>query len=144
MHDIGKINGVGRLNNNAGIREARRLRRVTVAVMAALLLNLIAAGRAEAQDEVDYHKGGSIMEYASVLGGSGLKTYLIFWQPTATKTQNYPFVLGGGPADILFQDTITQFFLDLSRQSRNQRGGSVVRRYQSCREPDDGIAHGAL
>ena len=32
----------------------------------------------------------------------------------------------------------------LSRQSRNQRGGSMVRRYQSCREPDDGIAHGAL
>ena len=34
--------------------------------------------------------------------------------------------------------------INLSRQSRNQRGGSMVRRYQSCREPDDGIAHGAL
>ena len=32
----------------------------------------------------------------------------------------------------------------LSRQSRNQRGDSIVRRCQSCREPDDGVAHGAL
>ena len=32
----------------------------------------------------------------------------------------------------------------LSRQSRNQRGGNIVRRSQSCREPDDGFAHGAL
>jgi uncharacterized protein YjbI with pentapeptide repeats len=32
----------------------------------------------------------------------------------------------------------------LSRQSRNQRGGSIVRLGQSCREPDDGVAHGAL
>src|SRR5882724_9294196 len=28
-------------------------------------------------------------------------------------------------------------FLSLSRQSRNQRGDSIVRRCQSCREPDD-------
>jgi putative ABC transport system substrate-binding protein len=34
--------------------------------------------------------------------------------------------------------------LILSRQSRNQRGGNIVRRSQSCREPDDGFAHGAL
>jgi hypothetical protein len=34
--------------------------------------------------------------------------------------------------------------VDLSRQSRNQRGDSIVRRCQSCREPDDGVAHGAL
>ena len=33
---------------------------------------------------------------------------------------------------------------NLSRQSRNQRGDSIVRRCQSCREPDDGVAHGAL
>jgi len=32
----------------------------------------------------------------------------------------------------------------LSRQSRNQIGVSIVRRCQSCREPDDGVAHGAL
>jgi hypothetical protein len=32
----------------------------------------------------------------------------------------------------------------LSRQSRNQRGDSIVHRCQSCREPDDGVAHGAL
>ncbi len=32
----------------------------------------------------------------------------------------------------------------LSRQSRNQRGDNIVRRCQSCREPDDGVAHGAL
>ncbi len=32
----------------------------------------------------------------------------------------------------------------LSRQSRNQRGDRIVRRCQSCREPDDGVAHGAL
>src|SRR5260370_22879055 len=32
----------------------------------------------------------------------------------------------------------------LSRQSRNQRGDSMVRRCQSCREPDDGVAHRAL
>jgi hypothetical protein len=32
----------------------------------------------------------------------------------------------------------------LSRQSRNQRGDSIVLRCQSCREPDDGVAHGAL
>jgi putative ABC transport system substrate-binding protein len=32
----------------------------------------------------------------------------------------------------------------LSRQSRNQRGDSIVRRCQSCREPDDGVAHRAL
>ena len=34
--------------------------------------------------------------------------------------------------------------LSLSRRSRNQRGDSIVRRCQSCREPDDGVAHGAL
>ena len=34
--------------------------------------------------------------------------------------------------------------LPLSRRSRNQRGDSIVRRCQSCREPDDGVAHGAL
>src|SRR6202011_2853147 len=34
--------------------------------------------------------------------------------------------------------------LTLSRQSRNQRGDRIVRRCQSCREPDDGVAHGAL
>src|ERR1700674_869090 len=28
----------------------------------------------------------------------------------------------------------------LSRQSRNQRGDRIVRRCQSCREPDDGVA----
>src|SRR5580692_8807173 len=33
---------------------------------------------------------------------------------------------------------------DLSRQNRNQRGDSIVRRCQSCREPDDGVAHRAL
>jgi dienelactone hydrolase len=33
---------------------------------------------------------------------------------------------------------------NLSRQSRNQRGDRIVRRCQSCREPDDGVAHGAL
>ena len=33
---------------------------------------------------------------------------------------------------------------NLSRQSRNQRGDSIVRRCQSCREPDDGVAHRAL
>jgi NAD(P)-dependent dehydrogenase (short-subunit alcohol dehydrogenase family) len=32
----------------------------------------------------------------------------------------------------------------LSRQSRNQRGDRIVRWCQSCREPDDGVAHGAL
>jgi hypothetical protein len=32
----------------------------------------------------------------------------------------------------------------LSRKSRNQRGDSMVRRCQSCREPDDGVAHRAL
>ena len=32
----------------------------------------------------------------------------------------------------------------LSRQSRNQRGDSIVRRCQSCREPDDGVAQRAL
>ena len=32
----------------------------------------------------------------------------------------------------------------LSRQSRNQRGDSIVLRCQSCREPDDGVAHRAL
>src|SRR5712672_2896835 len=32
----------------------------------------------------------------------------------------------------------------LTRQSRNQRGDSIVRRCQSCREPDDGVAHRAL
>ena len=32
----------------------------------------------------------------------------------------------------------------LSRQSRNQRGDRIVRRCQSCREPDDGVADGAL
>ncbi len=32
----------------------------------------------------------------------------------------------------------------LSWQSRNQRGDSIVRRWQSCREPDDRVAHGAL
>jgi transposase len=32
----------------------------------------------------------------------------------------------------------------LSRQSRNQRGDNIVRRCQSCREPDDGVADGAL
>ena len=32
----------------------------------------------------------------------------------------------------------------LSRQSRNQRGDGIVRRCQSCREPDDGVADGAL
>src|SRR6202011_5759196 len=32
----------------------------------------------------------------------------------------------------------------LSRQSRNQRGDSLGRRCQSCREPDDGVAHRAL
>src|SRR5205807_3532419 len=35
-------------------------------------------------------------------------------------------------------------YLNLSRQSRNQRGDSIVRRCQSCREPDDRVAHGAL
>jgi hypothetical protein len=32
----------------------------------------------------------------------------------------------------------------LSRQSRNQRGDSIVRRCQSYREPDDRVAHGVL
>jgi hypothetical protein len=32
----------------------------------------------------------------------------------------------------------------LSRQSRNQRRDSIVPRCQSCREPDDGVAHGTL
>ena len=32
----------------------------------------------------------------------------------------------------------------LIRQSRNQRGDSIVPRWQSCREPEDGIARGAL
>jgi oxalate decarboxylase len=36
------------------------------------------------------------------------------------------------------------FSFSLSRQSRNQRGDSIVRRCQSCREPDDGVAHRAL
>jgi len=51
-----------------------------------------------------------------------------------------------------FLDTTTQAMSvidrvgrpNLSRQSRNQRGDSIVRRWQSCREPDDGVAHGAL
>ena len=46
------------------------------------------------------------------------------------------------PTAMMLSGGLYIFFL--SRQSRNQRGGSVVRRYQSCREPDDGIAHGAL
>jgi hypothetical protein len=43
--------------------------------------------------------------------------------------------------EILPEMAIPEF---LSRQSRNQRGDRIVRRCQSCREPDDGVAHGAL
>jgi hypothetical protein len=39
---------------------------------------------------------------------------------------------------------VRQFRNILSRQSRNQRGDSIVLRCQSCREPDDGFAYGAL
>jgi hypothetical protein len=39
---------------------------------------------------------------------------------------------------------LTSQYHTLSRQSRNQRGDSIVRRCQSCREPDDGVAHRAL
>src|SRR5258705_9004687 len=38
----------------------------------------------------------------------------------------------------------SEFAAILSRQSRNQRGDRIVRRCQSCREPDDGVADGAL
>jgi hypothetical protein len=46
-----------------------------------------------------------------------------------------------------YRRAVTQqglFYRDLSRQSRNQRGDRIVRRCQSCREPDDGVADGAL
>ena len=45
---------------------------------------------------------------------------------------------------ILLKQPIVRHVLILSRQSRNQRGDSIVRRCQSCREPDDGVAHRAL
>ena len=48
-----------------------------------------------------------------------------------------------GPTGTVFDGDYTGV-MNLSRQSRNQRGDSIVRRCQSCREPDDGVAHGAL
>ena len=48
------------------------------------------------------------------------------------------------PEDLEAYQYASQLVNILSRQSRNQRGDSIVRRCQSCREPDDGVAHRAL
>ena len=53
-------------------------------------------------------------------------------------------LFGQSPAGLNANMVQCPHFITLSRQSRNQRGDSIVRRCQSCREPDDGVAHGAL
>jgi hypothetical protein len=103
MVDISNTQRIGDVNTSLDVRGAEWLKRVTVCIVAALLVSFAAAsGKADPFPTDVNSNNGPIMQNA--------KAFLIYWQPWAG---GYSFTSQGTSGDQFFMSTIKQFFNDL-------------------------------